>query len=233
LLGDLAYKKVPKLLGQYLAEKQNILGRALTQEEIKSAQHFFTRTQELIHAPNATALAAEAEQICKYANYYGESRVFDILKSQRPGEAVSKAIHGSIKKDWAKVPQKFSKHFLVGEMDKKGRLSGWHQVKPNPTGNKIIKIVRGPNKHGIREVNWIKDGAKKAKWSTLGPNSWGYLDHLKSLREAYCNLFEIKNKKCNHFTLKGTDHIGIKWKIEVERKGRFDKLKTAYPLFEE
>jgi hypothetical protein len=228
-LGEFGTAKVPKLLAHYLADKQEILGRALTKEEVRSAQIFFNTTQELVHAPTATAIAAEAEKICKYANKYGENRIFEILKKQKPGRNIAGTVHKSIAESSFKAGKETYKHLFLPQLNKKGnRGTGWHLARNYP--EYITKVTKQPNQHGVYEVLWKAPGTVLEKRSTCSPSIWNRVDFIKHARQAYANITKSKSQNNGRYLLNGIDKLGIKWEIVVERKGYLDKLITIYPI---
>jgi len=228
-LGELGAVKIPKMAAQYLADKQEILGRALTKEEVASAQHFFHRTQELVHAPVSSGLAAETERLLKYANQYGESRVLEILKGKKLGKGIADTVHGAIAESSFKASKKAYKHLFLPQKNWKGtKGTGWHLPRNYP--ELITEVTKHPNKYGVYEALWKAPGAVIDKRSTFGPDIWNRVDFMKHARHAYSNLTGSKLQRNGRHQLKGIDKLGIEWAIIVERKGLVDKLVSVYPV---
>jgi len=185
----------------------------------------------LVQAPSAVAVSAEAERICKYANHYGESRVFEILKGQKPGKGIADAVHGSIAESSFKAGKEAYKHLFLPQKNWRGtKGTGWHLPRNYP--ELITRVTGPPNKHGIYEARWKAPGAMLEKGSTCGPDNWNRVDFMKYARQAYSCLRKVEPQNNGRIKLTGIDPKGLKWEFIVERKSFFDELFTAYPLYE-
>jgi hypothetical protein len=87
------------------------------------------------------------------------------------------------------LPRINLKHLFVGEFDKKNKLVGFHSTQDYP--QKIIKITIPPDKNGVFKADFLHQG--QVKNSSFFPKNWDQNKIMEKIKEAYCNIKELKN----------------------------------------
>lgn len=121
-------------------------------------------------------------------------------------------------------------HSLTGEFSRNG-VHGIHFVDPNSSGHvRIIEIIRGPDKFGIREVKLEVFNTNRNSWvpkeksSTIFPASWTLTQLILECSHAYQNKEKTSNKD---YEWSSSTLTGVPVKIIIGSNG---KLKSIYPI---
>lgn len=112
------------------------------------------------------------------------------------------------------------RHIFEGEVNRHGRLVGFHQAGAHP--DRIVRILRGPNALGVYEAEFRAFG--RLKRSTFFPDAWTREQVLAAIREACSAAGAPRDGR-----LVGRTAQGMRIQMYLDGRGG---IATAFPLYE-
>ncbi len=141
--------------------------------------------------------------------------------------------HHYVLKDLAKLEHTeiFAKgaleHIFDGEINKKGKATGYHYNRMEDSRGKILEGTRsGLDRNGVFTAQVEVDGVKKKGFSSFYPEGWTPQEVVDSIHRAYQDALK------NPDNPRGSLWIGYDGNLEIDMYLNGErKIKTAYPVF--